>query len=84
MTVKQTIKFIDQELSQTLNDYSVWFNISPELINYRPKLGWSIEQILGHVTLTNHYLLILIRKGNKKAKEQSLKVDRLEMTNYEL
>lgn len=84
MTVKQTINFIDQELSRILNDYLTWFDLSPELHSYKAKVGWSIEQILEHVTLTNQFLLILIRKGNKKAKELSIKVDLTQaISNYQ-
>lgn len=75
MTIYQTIRFIDQELSRTLYDYSEWFDLDSDLLSFRPAAGWSIEQILEHVTLTNHFLLILIRKGNKKAKELAKKVD---------
>lgn len=84
MTVKQAIEFIDQELSQTLNDYYTWFDKSPELLSYRPNVGWSIELILEHVILTNQFLLILIRKGKKKAKELTLKVDLIQtVSNYQ-
>ncbi|GLX66595.1 DinB family protein [Paenibacillus glycanilyticus] len=84
MTVKQTIEFIGYDLSRTLQEYHAWFDLSPELLSYRPAIGWSIEQILEHVTLTNQFLLILIRKGKKKAKELSLKVDLTqELTSYQ-
>ncbi|RKP57949.1 DinB family protein [Cohnella endophytica] len=84
MTLKQTIEFINHELSLTLNEYYVWFDKNPDLIRYRPLVGWSVEQILEHVTLTNHFLLILIRKGKKKAKELSLKADLLQaLSNYQ-
>lgn len=84
MTVKQTIEFINQELTHTLNEYSTWFEIHPNLLKYRPNVGWSIEQILEHVTLTNHFLLILIRKGKRKAKELSMKVDLVQaISNYQ-
>ncbi|TVX96334.1 DinB family protein [Cohnella terricola] len=69
MTIHQTIKFIGQELSQTLTDYDKWFDLDSELLRFRPKIGWSIEQI------TNHFLLILIRKGFNKAQELARKVD---------
>ncbi|MFE5320856.1 DinB family protein [Paenibacillus sp. NPDC056579] len=72
MTVKRTIQFIDQELSQILTDYYPWFDSKPELLHFKPEVGWSVEQIVEHVTLTNHFLLILIRKGMKKAKELAL------------
>lgn len=71
MNVNQVISFIDQELSQTLSDYQDWFDIKSDVLSYKPQVGWSIEQILEHVTLTNHFLLILIRKGTRKAIELS-------------
>lgn len=75
MTVKQTFDFIDSELSGILIDYNNWFNLNGDLIKFKPKTGWNIEQILEHVTLTNHFLLILIRKGKEKAIELSNKVN---------
>ncbi len=29
--------------------------------------GWSVDEVLNHIGLTNHYLLILIEKGTTKA-----------------
>ncbi|MBE9916464.1 DinB family protein [Paenibacillus donghaensis] len=75
MNINQTILFIDEELTQTLNDYQNWFVLKPEVLSFKPQVGWSIEQILEHVTLTNHFLLILIRKGKRKAIELSTKKD---------
>ncbi|MFD2328173.1 bis(5'-nucleosyl)-tetraphosphatase (symmetrical) YqeK [Cohnella sp. GCM10020058] len=75
LTVHHTIKFIDQELWATLNDYSTWYDLDSDVLRYTPRTGWSLEQILEHVTLTSHFLLILIRKGRSKAKELALKAD---------
>ena len=75
MTIHQTIELIEQELSRISIDYNKWFEIDSKLLKYRPYTGWSIEQILEHVTLTNHFLLILIRKGFKRAQELAKKVD---------
>lgn len=75
MNINQAIDFIDKELSQTLSDYQKWFALDPEMVSFIPQVGWSIGQILEHVTLTNHYLLILIRKGKRKAIELSAKKD---------
>lgn len=73
--IKQTIQVIDHELIQTLNAYQEWFELAPDVLSFKPRAGWSIEQNLEHVTLTNHYLLILIRKGQRKALELSAKKD---------
>ncbi|OMF92569.1 DinB family protein [Paenibacillus sp. FSL R7-0337] len=75
MNVNQAISFIDQELSQTLSDYQDWFDLKSDVRSLKPQVGWSIEQVLEHVTLTNHFLLILIRKGTRKAIELSKKKD---------
>ncbi|KWX73540.1 DinB family protein [Paenibacillus jilunlii] len=75
MNVNQAINVIDEELSQTLSDYQNWFTLNSEVLSFKPQVGWSIEQILEHVTLTNHFLLILIRKGKRKAIELSKKKD---------
>ena len=37
--------------------------------------GWTIEQILEHIGLTNHFLLILIDKGTKKALTNAANLD---------
>ncbi|HEX8424661.1 DinB family protein [Hymenobacter sp.] len=45
-----------------------WFEKDAHLRAYRPRNGgWTIDQILEHIGLTNHYLLILIEKGVNKA-----------------
>jgi hypothetical protein len=75
MNINQAINVIDKELSQTLNAYQNWFTLTSEVLSFKPQVGWSIEQILEHVTLTNHFLLILIRKGTRKAIELAMKKD---------
>ncbi|MBD3922152.1 DinB family protein [Paenibacillus sp. PR3] len=75
MTVQQTIQYIDQELSDTLQQYQEWYELHPDILGFKPSEGWSIAQILEHVTLTNYYLLILIRKGRRRAMELASKVD---------
>lgn len=45
-----------------------WFDADPEMMDWLPQgSGWSISEILAHITLTSHYLLILIKKGEAKA-----------------
>ncbi|MBA2937564.1 DinB family protein [Paenibacillus sp. CGMCC 1.16610] len=84
MTVKKAIHDINLELTRTLNDYYSWFDVHSDLLMFKPKVGWSIEQILEHVTLTNYFLLILIRKGKKKAIDLAIPIN-LEhaISNYE-
>jgi hypothetical protein len=72
----EVINTIETELTQTFDELFEWFNIDSELLNYTPdNNGWSIRKILEHVSLTNHYLLMLISKGARKALERSKKYD---------
>lgn len=66
--IKEVIQHISDVLQNTFNEVYIWFDKSAVLQNYLPKNGgWSITQILEHIGLTNHFLLILIEKGKKKA-----------------
>jgi hypothetical protein len=82
----EVINTIETELTQTFDELFEWFNIENELLNYTPdNKGWSIRKILEHISLTNHYLLMLISKGTRKALERSKKYDFLgSLANYEL
>ena len=82
----EVINTIETELRQTFDELFKWFNVDYELLNYTPdNKGWNIRKILEHVSLTNHYLLMLISKGAKKALERSKKEDFLDrLANYDL
>jgi predicted DNA-binding transcriptional regulator len=82
----EVINKIETELKQTFDELFKWFNIYSELLNYAPdNKGWSIRKILEHISLTNHYLLMLIGKGTKKALEKSKKEDFLDsLADYDL
>lgn len=78
------VQDVKRHLSQTFNDVDGWFDKNTALRSFRPKNGgWSINQVLEHIALTNHFLLILIEKGTKKALNNADKLDlREELTNY--
>lgn len=64
----QVINRINTELTQTFDELFKWFHVGNELMHYSPSNNqWSVRKILEHVSLMNHYLLILIRKGTVKA-----------------
>lgn len=68
MAYTKTIQVIHQTLTETVAELDTWFEQSKESRSYKPRDGgWSIEEILEHVTLTSYYLLIIIRKGRDKA-----------------
>jgi hypothetical protein len=68
MDIKALILEIRNFLNDTFSSIDTWFDKSIELRSYKPQnSGWTIDQILEHIGLTNHFLLILIEKGTKKA-----------------
>jgi hypothetical protein len=47
-----------------------WFDKPEEVRSYKPSEGWSISEVLEHIMLTNHYLLLIIEKHAAKAKRR--------------
>lgn len=74
--ISNVILIIRTDLTQTFDEVFDWFKVDNSLLNYSPSnKGWSIRKNLEHISLTNHYLLVLIRKGAQKAMEKSVKSD---------
>ena len=68
MTPANVIAEINQKLEMAFRQLAGWFAAPQDLRGYRPANGgWTIDENLEHVALTNHYLLILIEKGATKA-----------------
>lgn len=68
MNIHNYIQTIQAHLIQTHSKVLDWFKESPELKSYRPEDGgWTISEILEHIALTSHFLLILIDKATGKA-----------------
>jgi hypothetical protein len=68
MSISNAIVQIRSFLVSTFADIDKWFDKDIELRSYKPTYGgWTIDQILEHIGLTNHYLLILVEKGTLKA-----------------
>ncbi len=60
----------------TFDVIDTWFDKDAALRAYRPASGgWTIDEILEHIGLTNHFLLILIDKGTQKALSNVAKLD---------
>lgn len=76
MNINHLIAEIRDSLVLTFNNIDQWFDKDETLRSYQPKNGgWTIDQILEHIGLTNHFLLILIDKGTNKALANSAKLD---------
>jgi hypothetical protein len=78
--MQQIITRIKNELLITFNEMMKWFNTDETLMHYSPENGgWSIAEILEHISMTNFYLLILIRKSSARALQFSRTVNYQEM-----
>jgi hypothetical protein len=59
---------ISQQLTTAFGQLDGWFAAPAPVRQYHPASGgWTVDEILEHVALTNHFLLILIEKGAAKA-----------------
>ena len=74
--MKEYLYTIRTALERTFAGLEGWFDEPAALRAYRPADGgWSVDEILEHVALTNHYLLILIRKGRDGALRKAASVN---------
>jgi len=84
MNIEELISEINGYLIKTFKEIDVWFSKDESLREYKPRSGgWSINQILEHISLTNHFLLILIEKGANKALANAHNLNlQEELSNY--
>lgn len=76
MDIKELINEIRAFLTTTFDSIDLWFDKDSQLRQFKPQNGgWTIDQILEHIGLTNHFLLILIDKGTSKALANVSKLD---------
>src|SRR5579883_2332840 len=68
MSYAQTIESVRSALQDTFAQIDCWFLKPDAVLHYRPHNGgWTVAEILEHITLTSHFLLIVIRNGTQKA-----------------
>ncbi len=71
MSHKQTECTIRDALNTTFARLDDWFDRDETLRQFKPTSGgWSIDQVLEHVTLTNYYLLLTLRKWVQVAEQR--------------
>lgn len=76
MKIEALIAEIDQMLLSAFAALDAWCAAPAPVRSYRPlRGGWTADEILEHVALTNHYLLILIEKGTAKALKNARAAD---------
>ncbi|MEM1002036.1 MAG: DinB family protein [Bacteroidota bacterium] len=88
MKIKNYIQEIQVHLITTHAKVFEWFQEVEDLKKYSPiDKGWSIAEILEHIALTSHFLMILIDKGTDKALRnvKGLSLEELKMNfDYDL
>ncbi len=68
MKIAKYIQEIQVHLIKTHSRIFDWFGEDEGVKKYRPiDNGWTISEILEHIALTSHFLMILIDKGTDKA-----------------
>ena len=80
------IALLHEEICNTFEALLPWFAKDKTVRTFSSlHEEWNIDQVLEHVLLANHYLLILIEKGRKKAlkKTDRLKIKQI-LDSYEL
>lgn len=83
--MKSIIETIENKLQDVFTRTLPWFEEAETVRQFKPTpQAWNIDEILEHIALTNHFLLILIDKGAKKALKNLHQLDLAEeLKNYE-
>jgi len=84
MDIFRLIQDIKVHLKLNFDEIDGWFEKDKEVLDFLPANGgWTVQQILERIYLTNFYLLILIEKGSKKAMRNYTGLDlNAEIKNY--
>lgn len=68
MPYQHTIQQVRETLTSTFNALDTWFEQPADVRAYHPNDGgWCIDEILEHITLTSHFLMLVIRTNTQKA-----------------
>jgi hypothetical protein len=63
MPYEQTTRAVRDALCAIFTRVDAWFDRDEKLRLFRPESGgWSVSQILEHITLTNRFLMLTLRK----------------------
>lgn len=65
---RATIEHVESAIRSTFQSIDEWFDKPADLRSCKPAGGgWSIDEVLEHITLTSHFLMIVIRNSTRKA-----------------
>jgi hypothetical protein len=68
MNLQTTIAQVQQALEDVFGRLDQYFELPADERTYKlDAQSWSVDEILEHVTLTSHFLLIVIRRGKERA-----------------
>jgi hypothetical protein len=68
MAYAGTITIVRATLLDVFAEIDAWFERPRELRAFQPSAGgWTIDQVLEHVSLTNHFLMLTLRKAVERA-----------------
>ena len=68
MTHARTVAIVRARLIEVFADVDAWFERPGDERAFRPaSRGWTIDQVLEHISLTNHFLMLTFRKSVEKA-----------------
>ena len=80
MGFENTIQRVRDDLIDTFDTLDAYFQLDRDMRQFHPaEDAWSIDEILEHITLTNHFLMITLKqsltKVLRRAKEQAIPDD---------
>ena len=76
MAYERTVRTVRTTLCSVFAEVDAWFDRDDELRARRPASGgWSVDEVLEHITLTNHYLLLTLGKWARKARQRAQRGD---------
>lgn len=68
----RTIQSVRTALETTFAEVDRWFDKPLSVRAERPSTGgWTIDEVLEHITLTSHFLMIVIRNSARKARRRA-------------
>ncbi|MBI2833042.1 MAG: DinB family protein [Acidobacteria bacterium] len=63
-----TVAIVRASLAEVFAEVDAWFERPADVRGFRPVSGgWTIDQVLEHISLTNHFLMLTLRKAVEKA-----------------
>jgi hypothetical protein len=71
MPIANIISTINHNLISAFAALDSWFDHDEKFLSEKISADWSPAEILEHVMLANHYLLVLIEKGSLKARSRA-------------